>query len=53
MDDQVVQSNVKVLTEIKVYRDGVCIHHIKPYEEASHFEKLLYHLGLLNMTRSV
>jgi len=43
---------VTVTCEIFHYRDGILIDHVKPYTEASLFEKLLFHIGLKNLTRS-
>jgi hypothetical protein len=50
---ETIPTNIKVLTEINVYRDGKLIQTVKPYETASLWDKIKYHCGLLNMTRSV
>lgn len=39
--------------EIFVYRDGKLIHHVKPYSTASLFEKFLFKIGLINLSRGV
>jgi hypothetical protein len=49
---ETVPSNVKVLTEIQVYRNGKLLHDIKPYETAGLLDKVLFHLKLKNLTRS-
>lgn len=46
------QSKVTVTCDIYHYRNGKLLEHVRPYSEASTFEKVLYHLGLKNFTRS-
>ncbi len=44
---------VTVICDIYHYRDGKLINHVGSYYEATWFEKVLFHLGLKNLTRSL
>jgi hypothetical protein len=47
-----VNAKTKVILDIYHYRNGNLINHVKPYENATLFEKLLHFVGLKNLTRS-
>jgi len=43
---------VEVTLDIYHYRDGKLLEHVSPYSKASLLERVLFHVGLKNLTRS-
>jgi len=48
-----VPQKTMVLLTIEHYRDGKLINLVKPYATASLTDKILFHLGLKNLTRGL